>query len=176
MTRVFNRTLLFLLVVTTLVAISVQFSEDVAAGDANNDDGEISKKFMVASTLHKRHKRMKRASRKPGFFRTLFSVVFDQYNDTKYTINKISSLVNDNFLPENAPPVVSTTPSSIDPNVSTTKAPYKITRSEFNRIVQRNLRGLARLYNIELRDALKQSDKNWAEYKRNASIEVSKFL
>lgn len=49
------------------------------------------------------------------------------------------------------------TPSSTDTNVTTTAAPYKITRSEFNRIIQRNLKGLIRLFNIELQDALKVS-------------------
>ncbi|KAJ8967977.1 hypothetical protein NQ317_000801, partial [Molorchus minor] len=51
--------------------------------------------------------------------------------------------------------VEQTTPS--DPNVSTTTPAYKITRSEFNKIIRRNLKGLQRLFNIELQDALKVS-------------------
>ncbi|KAJ8915914.1 hypothetical protein NQ315_015529 [Exocentrus adspersus] len=77
-----------------------------------------------------------------------------QWNDTRNTVGTINKLINDNFLPDNAPVTEATTPS--DPNVSTTAAPFKITRKEFNRIVQRNLRGLQRLYNLELQDALKQ--------------------
>ncbi|XP_044254580.1 uncharacterized protein LOC123005048 [Tribolium madens] len=112
----------------------------------------------------------------PGFFRTLFSVVYEQWADTKNTVSNVSRLINDNFAPENAPLQVSTTTVSSDPNATTTEAPFKITRSEFNRILRRNLRGLVRLFNIELQDALKVSEKNWAEYQKNASLEISKFL
>ncbi|KAG5880547.1 hypothetical protein JTB14_021219 [Gonioctena quinquepunctata] len=40
-------------------------------------------------------------------------------------------------------------------NVSTTEAPYRLTRTEINKILRRNFRGLQRLYHIELQDALK---------------------
>ncbi|XP_060531246.1 uncharacterized protein LOC132704926 [Cylas formicarius] len=118
--------------------------------------------------------RPKRATRKPGFFRTLFQVTMEQFRDTKDTYRKVNDMINDNFLPENVP--VTTTPRVESNNATTTAAPYKITRSEFNKIIQRNVKGLARLFNIELREALKQSDKNYAEFRRNTSVEVSKFL
>ncbi|ENN78771.1 hypothetical protein YQE_04758, partial [Dendroctonus ponderosae] len=86
-------------------------------------------------------------------------------------------MINDNFLPENAhnAPVTETTTSK-DVNATTTMAPYKITRNEFNKIIRRNLRGLVRLFNIELEDSLKQSKITQAEYKKELSKEVSKFL
>ncbi|XP_019881045.1 uncharacterized protein LOC109608926 [Aethina tumida] len=118
--------------------------------------------------------RDKRATKKLGFFRTLFSVIYDQYNDTKNTINTVNQLVNDNFLPENAP--ITTTTMSSDPNATTTEAPYKITRTEFNRIIRRNLRGLVRLFNIEFNEALQQSAVTKKQLKKNASIEFSKYL
>lgn len=49
---------------------------------------------------------------------------------------------------------VSTTVSP-DPNATTTKAPYRISRNEFSRILRRNVKGLVRLFNLELDDALK---------------------
>ncbi|RZC40872.1 hypothetical protein BDFB_004533, partial [Asbolus verrucosus] len=87
-------------------------------------------------------------------------------------------LINDNFLPEDSHlfQLTETTTVSSDPNVTTTQAPYRITRTEFNRILRRNLRGLVRLFNIELQDALQVSEKNQHYYKKNASLEVSKFL
>ena len=48
-----------------------------------------------------------------------------------------------------------TTTASSDPNATTTEAPFKLTRTEFNKLLNRNLRGLIRLTNIELQDALK---------------------
>ncbi|XP_030755065.1 uncharacterized protein LOC115881641 [Sitophilus oryzae] len=118
--------------------------------------------------------RTKRATKK-GFFKTLFSVAGEQYQDTRDTFGKVNNLINDNFLPEHQP-VVETTTKPSNPNVTTTAAPFKITRSEFNRIIRRNLRGLVRLFNIELQDALNQSKKNKAEYDKQVSKEVSKFL
>ncbi|XP_066154067.1 uncharacterized protein [Euwallacea fornicatus] len=119
--------------------------------------------------------RGKRAVGKPGFFKTLFSVIGEQYSDTKDTFSKVNGMINDNFLPEHAP-VTEATTSSSDPNVTTTAAPYKITRSELNRIIRRNLKGLMRLFNIELQDALKESKITNAEYKKDLNREVSKFL
>jgi hypothetical protein len=39
-------------------------------------------------------------------------------------------------------------------NVTATKAPYILTQPEFLRILRRNLRGLARLFNMESRKAI----------------------
>lgn len=50
------------------------------------------------------------------------------------------------------------TKESNDPNVTTTEAPFKITRKEFARIMRRNLKGIIRLFNLELKDALAVSE------------------
>jgi hypothetical protein len=42
-------------------------------------------------------------------------------------------------------------------NVTTTEAPYVITQQEFLRILRRNLRGLARVFNKESRKAIEVS-------------------
>lgn len=49
----------------------------------------------------------------------------------------------------------STTPEPSASTQSTTPAPFRISRQEFNRILMRNLKGLVRLYNLELDAALK---------------------
>ncbi|CAH1103859.1 unnamed protein product [Psylliodes chrysocephalus] len=114
-----------------------------------------------------------RTTPKPGFFRTLFSVVYDQYQDTRNTIGTVNKLVNDNFLPENGKPQSATPAPGTN---ATTTEDNRITRTEFNKIILRNLRGLQRLFQIELRDALKQSEKNYDEFRRNVSTEIGKFL
>ncbi|KAJ8927978.1 hypothetical protein NQ314_019504, partial [Rhamnusium bicolor] len=115
--------------------------------------------------------RTRRATRNPGFFRTLFSVIYEQWNDTRNTFGTVNKLINDNFVPENAPvsnEVTEATTAS-DPNITTTEAPFRISRTEFNKIVRRNLRGLQRLYNIELQDALKMKDKAYTKYQHTKS-------
>ncbi|CAK1539970.1 unnamed protein product [Leptosia nina] len=83
-----------------------------------------------------------------GFFGTIFNVILEQINDTKSAYNQISELVNNQFADDK---VVTTTPSSGN---GTTPSP-KITRQEFLNILDRNLKGLARLRNLEWREAKK---------------------
>lgn len=52
--------------------------------------------------------------------------------------------------PRTTPP-----PLSSDPNATTTAAPAKLKRSDLARIIRRNVKGLVRLFNLELQDALK---------------------
>lgn len=162
--------LLTRLVILLALAASLVFSQDDSSSKAN-----INRKVHPKIYNNENYQRARRAVvHKPGFFRTLFSVIYDQWNDTKNTINTIRTMVNGNFADENEARIETTTSS--DPNATTTEAPYKITRTELNRIIRRNIKGLVRLYNIELRDALAQSNTNYADFKKNASSEVSKFL
>ncbi|KAF5289929.1 hypothetical protein FQA39_LY14938 [Lamprigera yunnana] len=112
---------------------------------------------------------------KPGPLRQIFSVFYEQWNDTRFTTNNLNRILNDQFLPENASLITSTTPTA-NTNVSTKPPPYKVTRSELIRILRRNLKGLVRLYNIEFKDAIKQSEINSREHKQNVTKEVAKFL
>lgn len=48
-----------------------------------------------------------------------------------------------------------TTNAKLDSNISTTEPPYRISRSEFGKILRRNLVGIRKLYELELQDALK---------------------
>ncbi|KAM3967919.1 uncharacterized protein ACR2FA_011471 [Aphomia sociella] len=94
-----------------------------------------------------------------GFFGTIFHLILEQINDTKSAYNQISDLVNNQFADDNA---VTMPP---DPaNNGTTETP-KISRSEFLKILERNLIGLARLRNLEWREAKKDSMANLREYK-----------
>ncbi|KAK9875883.1 hypothetical protein WA026_009669 [Henosepilachna vigintioctopunctata] len=120
---------------------------------------------------------LKRTTPKPGFIKTVFQAAYEQWTDTRDTLNKINKMLNDNFIPESA--VSSTTVASTDnsdPNATTTRAPYRITRNEFSRILRRNVNGLVRLFNLELADALKESRATDREFRKNATREFSKFL
>ncbi|KAI4463213.1 hypothetical protein MML48_4g00016277 [Holotrichia oblita] len=97
-----------------------------------------------------------RAVRKPGFFRTLFSVAYEQWADGRDTANYVRNLLNENIVDDSRTPLpTTTTPSNNNSNGSTTAAPFVLTRSDVTRIINRNVNGLVRLYNLELDDALK---------------------
>ncbi|KAK9694846.1 hypothetical protein QE152_g33259 [Popillia japonica] len=118
-----------------------------------------------------------RAVRRPGFFRTLFSVAYEQWADGKDTLNYVRNLVNENIVDDSRTPLpMTTTPSNNSANGSTTAAPFVLTRSQVRGIINRNVNGLVRLYNLELSDALKTSYRNNDEFNKNVSAEVSKYL
>ncbi|XP_068626835.1 uncharacterized protein [Battus philenor] len=94
-----------------------------------------------------------------GFFGTIFNLIVEQINDTKSAYTQISELVNNQFSDNE----VVTTNSSATTN-GTTEAP-KITRAEFLKILDRNLKGLTRLRNLEWREARKDSWANLVNYK-----------
>ncbi|XP_057661897.1 uncharacterized protein LOC130897186 [Diorhabda carinulata] len=110
---------------------------------------------------------------RPGFFKTLFSVIYEQWDDTRQTSASIKKMIDDNFLPENMEKSQTTVPPGT--NVSTTED-NRITRTELQRILLRNLRGLQKLFQVELNQALKQSEKTNQQFRKNVTKEVSKFL
>ncbi|XP_013191205.2 uncharacterized protein LOC106135459 [Amyelois transitella] len=94
-----------------------------------------------------------------GFFGTVFHLILEQINDTKSAYNQISELVNNQFSDDNA-----VTKAPNPSNNSTTEAP-KISRAEFLKILDRNLKGLARLRNLENRIARQDTMANLRRYK-----------
>ncbi|XP_045510649.1 uncharacterized protein LOC123705715 isoform X2 [Colias croceus] len=93
-----------------------------------------------------------------GFFGTIFNVILEQINDTKSAYTQISDLVNNQFVDDKA---VTMPP---DPSNNGTTKPPQITRQEFLKILDRNLKGLARLRNLEWREAKKDSWSNLQGY------------
>ncbi|GJQ75261.1 hypothetical protein Trydic_g9859 [Trypoxylus dichotomus] len=133
--------------------------------------------FGLSAKLTSKNTRYTRAVKKPGFFRTLFSVAYEQWADGKNTTDYVRKMLNDNIIDDSRTPLpaASTSPTT-DSNASTTRAPFVLTRSELNSIINRNVKGIIRLYNLELDDALKTSYRNNAEFRKNVSAEVSKYL
>ncbi|XP_004930203.1 uncharacterized protein LOC114249448 [Bombyx mandarina] len=93
-----------------------------------------------------------------GFFGTVFNLIKEQVNDTKSAYSQISDLVNNQFSDGNT-----ATTETIAVN-GTTPTP-KISRADFLNILDRNLKGLARLRALEWREAKKDSAANLREYK-----------
>ncbi|XP_072943932.1 uncharacterized protein [Epargyreus clarus] len=102
----------------------------------------------------------RRVAEKPkwGFFGTVFNLILEQINDTKSAYGQISDLVNNQFIDDNA---VTMKP---DASSNGTTESTKISRSDFLGILDRNLKGLARLRNLEWREAKKDSWTNLQTY------------
>ncbi|XP_073958503.1 uncharacterized protein [Choristoneura fumiferana] len=96
-----------------------------------------------------------------GFFGTIFHLILEQVNDTKSAYTQISDLVNGQFSDDQQ---VKPSPT-IDPSGNGTTPTPKISRAEFLKILDRNLKGLARLRNLEWREAKKDSRANVQRYK-----------
>ncbi|XP_049881860.1 uncharacterized protein LOC126377869 [Pectinophora gossypiella] len=96
---------------------------------------------------------------KLGFFGTIFHLILEQVNDTKSAYNQISDLVGNQFTDDN---VVTPEPEPVN---GTTTESTKISRQEFLKILDRNLKGLARLRALEWREARKDSWANLQGYK-----------
>uniref|UniRef100_A0A2M3ZEC4 Putative secreted peptide n=1 Tax=Anopheles braziliensis TaxID=58242 RepID=A0A2M3ZEC4_9DIPT len=96
----------------------------------------------------------------------LGSLLYQQYNDTTYTLKNVYDLLSNEFTDT----YTTTTP---DPHTSTTQDPststtpkYRISRAELGRILNRNYRGLQKLFRLEWNDAWNQTKYNIDDYKR----------
>ncbi|CAG9836076.1 unnamed protein product [Diabrotica balteata] len=121
-----------------------------------------------------RAERATRTTPRPGFFKTLFSVLYEQWDDTRKTSATVSKAVNDNFLPESSGKNGATTPPTVVNGTTTEET--RITRTELQKILLRNLRGIQKLFQVELNDALKESKQTYQEFNKNVSREIQKFL
>ncbi|XP_058063854.1 uncharacterized protein LOC131213756 [Anopheles bellator] len=130
---------------------------------------------LVASTAsgaesHAAHKSLSRPPRGLGFFQKvshLGSLLYQQYNDTTYTLKNVYNLLSNEFTDTytTTTPDPRTTPTTPDPATSTT-AKYRISRVELGRILNRNYRGLQKLFRLEWNDAWNQTKYNIDDYKR----------
>ncbi|XP_008547310.1 uncharacterized protein LOC103571086 isoform X1 [Microplitis demolitor] len=156
----------------------------------------IGERVISRANVSEETKRVVRQVKKqrPGFFWTLFRVVFETVNETRSTIEQIGDILSQNIYPDTTTSkasLVSTkaknsgsVPGSADvtikdsPNnqTSTTEAPFRLTRNLLQNIVRRNVRGLVRLFNIEWRDAINQSRKSIKNFQKDLSKSVQPFL
>lgn len=96
-----------------------------------------------------------------GFLSLLADYISQTRDDTMRAFNEVSDLVSRQIVP--AKQLNQSAPASVmelSDNATTTAAPYILTQEEFLRILRRNLRGLARLFNMESRKAIDASNNN----------------
>ncbi|XP_076235863.1 uncharacterized protein LOC143180188 [Calliopsis andreniformis] len=144
------------------------------------------------SIMSEEMKRVVRQVRKqrPGFFWTLARITFEAFNDTRAAIQQIGNLINNNIVPDSATDSSRTSSlTAVGANTTvknmtvvnetestTTQAPFVLTRSRVQSLIRRNILGLVRLFNIEWRDALNQSEVNVREFQQNLGNQVGTYL
>ncbi|XP_018347739.1 PREDICTED: uncharacterized protein LOC108751816 isoform X2 [Trachymyrmex septentrionalis] len=155
-------------------------SEDTDKNDIEIKN-TIEDEIIAEMNISEETKRVVRQIRKqrPGFFWTLARLAFETFNDTRSAIKQISSIINQNIEPDpttrrpinshHSLTVANTTtvaPMNEQNNTSsdmvgvnttttsTTQAPFRLTPTNLQNLIRRNLRGLVRLFNIEWQEAL----------------------
>ncbi|XP_039450115.1 uncharacterized protein LOC120429012 [Culex pipiens pallens] len=116
------------------------------------------------------HKPLIRHTRALGFFQkiaTMGRLFYQQYNDTTWTLKNVYDILSneftDTFTTTTPNPLLPTT--TADPSTSTT-AKYRISRAELGVILNRNYRGLQKLFRTEWNDAWNQTKYNVDFYKQ----------
>jgi hypothetical protein len=118
------------------------------------------------------HVRQTRAIQQPGqlgFFEKIAYIgglIFRQYNETRSAFSQVREILQDSFsdtATTTKRPIGMTT--TVAPDGSTTTEKYRISRAELGRILNRNFRGLQKLFRIEVADARNQTRYTIAEYK-----------
>ncbi|XP_076393816.1 uncharacterized protein LOC100883581 [Megachile rotundata] len=127
---------------------------------------------------------------KPGFFWTLARVTFETINDTSSAIKQITEIINNNIAPDSATQAsmtsaltainsTNTTGNATSSSITTTPRPsmnFTLTRGSLQRLIRRNVLGLVRLFNIEWKDALNQSEVNVKEFQKDLGKQVGMYL
>ncbi|XP_058814015.1 uncharacterized protein LOC131677935 [Topomyia yanbarensis] len=138
---------------------------------ANDQDQDL----VASASAHKDsyYKKLTRHTRALGFFQKVGKIAYQQYNDTAWTFKNIYDILTneftDTFTTTTPNPKLSTT--TPDPSTSTT-AKYRISRAELGRILNRNYRGLQKLFRIEWNDAWNQTYYNVEIYKNELKNSV----
>lgn len=180
-------------------------SEDTDKNDIEMKN-TIEDEIIAEMNISEETKRVVRQVRKqrPGFFWTLARLAFETFNDTRSAIKQISNLINQNIEPDpttrrpvnshHSLTIANTTTvapmnkqnntssdmvgvnTTTTTTTSTTQAPFRLTPTNLQNLIRRNLRGLVRLFNIEWQEALNQSDITVKEFQKNLGNQVGGFL
>ncbi|XP_077292415.1 uncharacterized protein LOC143915584 [Arctopsyche grandis] len=165
MTTILKCNILILLAIAAALVVAQEQPQKRAI----DDDGsriQLADPIIERDRQTRQSKRPKTTPQPLGFFGSIGTIgrlIYEQYNDTKSAYSQVSELFNGQFSdsgPTTKPPPIT------DNSTTTTEAPPRLSRAEFLEVLRRNVIGLRRLYNLEMREALADSRKNIVEYKR----------
>ncbi|KAJ9597739.1 hypothetical protein L9F63_011347, partial [Diploptera punctata] len=149
-------------VVTMLFSFTTQHI-DVTAVTASQSFKEVPVTHLQDDTVSRVRRQTK--YRNKGFFSLIYDYFAETRADTSHAIRNISDLVSKTIVPNPQGIQLNTTdPERVteqpEGNATTTEASFLLTQEEFFRLFRRNLRGLVRLFNMESRKAIQDSNKN----------------
>ncbi|XP_017766351.1 PREDICTED: uncharacterized protein LOC108555287 [Eufriesea mexicana] len=174
------------------IAKKMRILDKLLSEDPSEKDLEIN--GVKDRIITEESKRVVRAVKKhkPGFFWTLAKITFESINDTRSAIKQISEMINNSIASDSATQssmmsgsLTAADSTSAGSNVTTvnnnettttTQAPAALTRSGLQSLIRRNVLGLVRLFNIEWKDALNQSETNVQEFQRDLGNQVGSYL
>ncbi|XP_044730466.1 uncharacterized protein LOC123293652 [Chrysoperla carnea] len=180
MLRTFAGRCSILFIVTLCIAVALQSQDDTYSNNNHYRSVNNDRKPTISNDKNQELQRSKRLlfykkkAQQPGFFGMIGQLFYQQVNETTSAYRQISKIIRSNFIDPNE--VTTTTTPSSDPNATTTMAPYRITREDFFGILRRNLRGLIRLFQVEIKDALNQSRYSISDYRKEFSNEIGRII
>ncbi|XP_034936912.1 uncharacterized protein [Chelonus insularis] len=138
----------------------------------------IADRIISDADVSEETKRVVRQVKKqrPGFFWTLFRVFFETLNETRSVIIQINDIVTANVVERTTPRPTTLKADISEEDSTTTSTPFKLTRQFLQDFTRKNIRGLVRLFNIEWKDALNQSQSNIKQFQKELSRSVEPFL
>ncbi|XP_043253202.1 uncharacterized protein LOC122397831 [Colletes gigas] len=160
------------------------------------NDKDVDTNAIGGNVMSEETKRVVREVRKqkPGFFWTLARITFEMINDTRSAIKQIGEIVNNSIVPDSATQssMMSGSLTAVDADrnttgvngtettttspTTTTQSSALLTRSGLQTLIRRNVLGLVRLFNIEWKDALNESEVTVREFQKDLGNQVGSFL
>lgn len=116
-------------------------------------------------------------NKKRGIFSLLADYITQTRNEAMKSLNEISTILSRQFVPEKqlnrSAPMAE---MQLSVNASTTAAPYIVTQEELQRILRRNYRALVRIFNMESRKAIEDSNNNVRVLRKELKDAVRPFF
>ncbi|XP_068971058.1 uncharacterized protein [Bombus flavifrons] len=128
--------------------------------------------------------------KKPGLFWSLAKITFEAISDTTSAIKEIATIINNSIAPDSATASTimkgslkdadSSNMTNVNGTETTTSipttTPFVLTRQALQSLIRRNVLGLVKLFNIEWKDALNQSETNVKEFQRDLGNQIGSFF
>lgn len=128
--------------------------------------------------------------KKPGLFWSLAKITFEAISDTTSAIKEIATIINNSIAPDSVTAssmmkgslkdAGSSNMTNVNGTETTTSipttTPFVLTRQSLQNLIRRNVLGLVKLFNIEWKDALNQSETNVKEFQRDLGNQIGSFF
>ncbi|XP_069697371.1 uncharacterized protein [Periplaneta americana] len=163
------------------IAMLLCFATSVTEVTAVSSDFSSSVTQLLDQDLKDRVRRQTH-QRSRSLISLLSDYIAETRNDTMRAFNEIADLVTKQIVPvkegielRNTTEAPSGREAS-DNDTPTSTTPFTITQNEFFRILRRNLRGLARVFNMESRKAIEDSNNNVRMFRKQLMDVVRPYV